>query len=118
MSDISELPGRALTLRSTNREGTRFVQCGGVLNSSNSALLKTEVKGCLPGIKHIVLDLTELSQMDSSGLGTIVGLYISAKNAGCRLEMINLSARIRELFSLTNLLLLFEPCGRAGTRIP
>jgi anti-anti-sigma factor len=56
--------------------------------------------------------------MDSSGLGTIVALYISAKNAGSTLELINLSPRIRELFGLTNLLSVFETCGRYGTRLP
>jgi anti-anti-sigma factor len=118
MSDMSEIAGRALTLRSISQQGAQVVQCSGVLSSSNAALLKSEVKGFLPATKHIVLDLTDLSQTDSSGLGTIVGLYISAKKAGCTLEIINLSARVRELFSLTNLLLLFEPCGRSGTRLP
>ena len=108
----------ALALETVAHSDVALVRCKGVLKSMNSAELKTRIKKMLPHTKHIVLDLTELSQMDSSGLGTIVGLYVSAKSSGCTLEIINLSARVRELFSLTNLLSLFEPCGRYNIRFP
>jgi anti-anti-sigma factor len=41
--------------------------------------------------------------MDSSGLGAIVGLYVSAKAANSRLKLINLNQRLKELFSITRL---------------
>ncbi len=66
----------------------------------------------------VVLDLTDLVQMDSSGLGAIVGLYISSKRANCELQLINLSPRVRELLSMSNLVSLFEGCGRYGARLP
>lgn len=94
------------------------MQCSGSLIASNSAFLRTHVKELLPKTKHVVLDLTDLSRMDSSGLGTIVAIYISAKHAGTSLELVNLNARIRELFGMTNLLSVFETCGRYGTRMP
>jgi len=118
MPDTTEVTGPALTIETVAQADATVVRCKGVLNSTNSAELKTRVKGLLPSTKRIVLELTELSQMDSSGLGTIVGVYISAKNTGCVLEIINLSPRVRELFSLTNLLSLFEPCGRYNMRFP
>lgn len=118
MPDTLEITAPGLTLRMFSRADATVVHCAGTLTSANSPLLKSHVKSLLPATKHVVLDLTDLSQMDSSGLGVIVGLYISAKNAGSMLELINLSARVRELFSLTNLLLLFEPCGRSGARLP
>jgi anti-anti-sigma factor len=118
MLDGLESTAPGLTLRLLSRPDRTVVQCAGRLASGNAGLLKSYVKGLLPATKHVVLDLTDLSQMDSCGLGVVVGLYISAKNAGSTLELINLSARVRELFSLANLLLLFEPCGRYGTRLP
>lgn len=118
MPEISEATGPGLVLEAVARQEMMLIHCKGALNSTNCGLLKAQVKGLLPGARHIVLDLTELSQMDSSGLGTIVGVYISAKNAGCLLDVINLSERLRELFSLTNLLALFEPCGRYNMRLP
>jgi len=50
-----------------------------------------------------VLDLTNVSYMDSSGLGAIVGLYVSAKAASSQLKLINLNQRLKELFSITRL---------------
>jgi anti-anti-sigma factor len=94
------------------------VRCTGKLIAGTAAILQTGVRGLLPGAKRIVLDLTDLSYMDSTGLGSIIGLYVSAKTAGARLEVINLSKRVRQLFSITNVLSLFEVCGEQNIRIP
>ena len=67
--------------------------------------------------KKIVLDLTDLTFMDSMGLGTVASLYVSAKTAGCQFELINFSRRIRDLFTVTHLLSLFEPCGETNVTI-
>ncbi len=93
------------------------VRCTGKLVLGSTGILQTEVRGLLPGAKRIVLDLTDLGYMDSSGLGAIIGLYVSVKSAGGRLEMINLSARVRELLAITNVLSLFEVCGEQSNRI-
>lgn len=118
MPETPEISPSSLRLRTLTRENEIFIQCSGNLIASNCVLLKDHVKSLLPKTKHVVLDLTDLSRMDSSGLGTIVAIYISAKNAGTTLELVNLNARIRELFGLTNLLSVFETCGRYGTRMP
>jgi len=94
------------------------VRCTGRLTAETSSHLKTEVKLLLPAKKRVVLDFGELEYMDSSGLGTLVGLYISAKGAKCELQLLNLKPRIRELLSMANLLSVFEMCGRNGTRLP
>jgi anti-sigma B factor antagonist len=57
----------------------------------------------MPTTKLLVLDLTDIDYIDSSALGSIVGLYLTAKRTGCRLKLINLSARVKEVFSLTRL---------------
>jgi anti-anti-sigma factor len=94
------------------------VSCSGKLVARSTEILQTEVRSLLPGSKRIVLDLTGLSYMDSSGLGSIIGLYVSAKGAGARLEVINLSQRVRHLFSITNVLSLFEVAGEQNIRMP
>jgi anti-sigma B factor antagonist len=53
--------------------------------------------------KRLVLDLSDVSYLDSSGLGMIVGVYISAKRAGCQLKLINLTPRVKEIFTLTRM---------------
>lgn len=87
-------------------------ECHGKLTFENTQVLKDEVRGKIPGHKQIVLDLQEVPQIDSSGLGTIVGLYVSARTRGCRVEIANASQQIRQIFSMTNLLSLFEEAGR------
>jgi anti-anti-sigma regulatory factor len=48
----------------------------------------------------------------------LVRLYVSAKSAGCELELINLGKRIRELLGVTHLLSVFAICGEQGIKMP
>jgi anti-sigma B factor antagonist len=88
-------------------EGT-LVRCTGKINSASSGMLKTEVRGSIPGAKRIVLDLTDVTYMDSSGLGALVSLYVSARGQSCELKVIHLNQRLQELFRLTKLASVFE----------
>jgi anti-anti-sigma factor len=88
------------------------VECEGRLTSDNAPLLRMEMKDLVPLHPRIVLDLKQVPLIDSAGLGMIVGLYVTARTRGCRLELINANEAIRKLFSVTNLLSLFEPAGR------
>jgi anti-anti-sigma factor len=87
-------------------------ECHGKLTFENTHALKDEVREKIPGYKRIIIDLKEVPQVDSSGLGTVVGLYVSARTRGCKVEIENASEQIRDLFSMTNLLSLFEAAGR------
>jgi anti-sigma B factor antagonist len=111
-------PSSPLSLQSSLQpDGAVIIKCSGRLISGVTDELHVEVKSWFPRTKRIILDLTDLAQMDSSGLGAIAALFISAKTAGVRLEMINLNKRVRELFSITNLITLFEPYGEHNIRM-
>ena len=75
----------------------------GRITSDTAQLLKTTVTPLFSESKTLVLDLKNVSYMDSSGLGTIVGLYVSAKNAHCELKLTNLNRLLKDLFSITRL---------------
>jgi|HubBroStandDraft_3_1064219.scaffolds.fasta_scaffold204361_1 anti-sigma B factor antagonist len=94
------------------------VRCGGKLVAGVNDFLYTEVSRLIPESKKIVLDLTELTYMDSMGLGTIIRLYVSARSAGCDLQLVNIGSRIKELLGMTNLLSVFSVCGEHHVRIP
>jgi anti-anti-sigma factor len=82
--------------------------CHGRVVSETSGQLKEVVKPLIPAGGRIVLDLTDVAYMDSSGLGTLVGLKVSALREGyCKLELVNLSSRVKELLRLSNLTQLF-----------
>jgi anti-anti-sigma factor len=84
------------------------VICHGRVVSETSGQLKEAVKPLIPAGGRIVLDLTDVTYMDSSGLGTLVGLKVSALREGyCKLELVNLSSRVKELLRLSNLTQLF-----------
>ncbi len=87
------------------RKGTlALVRCHGKLTSGVADILYARVSQLIPDSKRVVLDLTDLTHMDSMGLGAVVRLYVSAKSTGCCLELINLGKGIRHLLGVTNLL--------------
>ena len=103
---------RGFRVHCYEQQDALIAECHGKLIYENAPLLKEEVRAKIPGHKRIILDLKDVPQLDSSGLGTVVGLYVSARTRGCRIEVANASQQIRDLFSMTNLLCLFEAAGR------
>jgi anti-anti-sigma factor len=84
------------------------ILCHGRVVSETAGQIKEAVKPLIPLGGHIVLDLTDVTYLDSSGLGTLVGLKVSALKEGyCKLELVNLSSRVKELLRLSNLTSLF-----------
>jgi anti-anti-sigma factor len=96
--------------RSTEgQEKMTKVRCHGRLVNETAGELRDVVKALIPGGGSIVIDLTDVSFMDSLGLGTLVGLKVSAVNEGyCTLSVVNLTPRIKELLRLTHLTNLFS----------
>jgi anti-sigma B factor antagonist len=93
------------------------VKCHGRLVLGVCDVLASAVRELIPTSKYIVLDLTDLSQMDSIGLGTLVRLYVSAKAGGSRLVLVNVGARIRQLLGITNLLSVLTDMCEQGVNI-
>jgi len=88
----------------TERTPTAIVvHCTGKITSDSIQQFKATVKPLLSESQTVVLDLTNVTYLDSSGLGAIVGLYISAKTARAQLKLINLNAHLKEIFSITRL---------------
>jgi anti-anti-sigma factor len=85
-----------------------LVRCSGRISSATSAEFQTTVRNIIPQTRRIVLDLTNVSYMDSSGLGAVVGIYLSARRQERELKLINLNQRLKELFRLTKLAKVFE----------
>ena len=102
------IPLSELSLETVRTPEETIVHCAGKISSRTSDALQTTVRNLIPGTKCVVLDLTDVSYMDSSGLGTIVGLYLSARRQNCGLKLIHLNQRLRELFRLTKLASVFE----------
>jgi anti-sigma B factor antagonist len=111
-----EAAANVLTVSIERKETTAIVKLRGKLLSGMGGPLCAKVTPLIPECKRIVLDLCEVSYMDSMGLGTLVRLYVSAKSGGCSLELIHLGKRVRELMGVTHLLGVFTIIGEhSGT---
>lgn len=114
----TDAPVKRLSLHTSSKgDGVVIIQCKGELVSGVTDVLYHEVKNLIPSSKRIVLDFTDLARVDSMGLGTLVKLYVSAKAAGCALQLVNLSQRVRDLLGLTHLLSVFEVLGQNDIRM-
>ena len=83
---------------------TATITCHGRIVAGSSNELKELVKPMIPKVRRIILDLSDVSFIDSSGLGTLVGLKVSAASAAyCSLEVINFSPLVKELLQTTKL---------------
>ena len=100
----------ALTVMYRDIEGGAVVSLDGriVLGEETSALRDAVNSLLAEGKKNIVLDLSNVSFIDSAGLGTLVAAYSSAKSKGASLRLCNLGSRFKELLQITKLYTVFE----------
>jgi anti-sigma B factor antagonist len=81
------------------------VKCHGRVVSETSSELRNIVRPLIDSGGRIIIDLGDVSHLDSSGLGTLVGLKASAMNRGlCTLEFRNMTQRVLELLRITKLM--------------
>src|SRR5260370_1657029 len=103
---------RGFRVRTYQADDVMVVECEGRLTSDNAPLLRMEIKDLVPLHRRIVLDLKQVPQMDSAGLALVVGLFVTVRTRGCGLELVNPNFAISKLFSVTNVISLFDPAGR------
>ena len=73
------------------------------------AELRDTIREVLAGSqKNILLNLAEISYIDSSGLGQLIGSNATVVNAGGRMKLLNLQNRVQDLMQITKLLTAFD----------
>ncbi len=60
------------------------------------------------GHKKILLNLAELTYLDSSGIGALVSSFATINNLGGQIKLVNLTKRIKDLLLMTKLYTVFE----------
>ena len=107
----------ALTLDVERTANTAVVRCHGRLVSGVNDVLYNQVRQLMPDYRRIVLDLADLTRVDSTGLGTLARLYVHSRSAGCSLELLNLGKQVRDLLGMTHLLSVFTVIGENNIRL-
>ena len=111
---MSTAPGTAFhyeieQTKDENDFNLTIVKCQGKLTSENADEIRKVVHPMILRGGRIAIDFADLQYLDSSGLGAIVSLKVSAISRGlCVLELRNLTPRAKELLRITNLLQLFS----------
>lgn len=82
-----------------------MVKWHGKLTGESAAKLKEVVRPLLAAGGRTSIDLGDVSFLDSSGLGALVSLRVSAINQGlCILEFVNMTPKVLELLRITRLM--------------
>ncbi len=83
-----------------------------------SSLFRDTIRGLVAqGNKKIVLNLGEVSYIDSSGIGELVSAFTTVTNQGGRLKLLNLTKRVHDLLQITKLYTVFDVYDREATAI-
>ena len=82
---------------------------GRITLGENTGILRDEIRSLLSqGTKQIVLNMADVSYVDSAGLGELVGAYTSATNQGGSVKLMNLQGKMRDLMQITKLYTIFS----------
>jgi anti-sigma B factor antagonist len=97
-----------LNIRTLN-DGIIVVDCAGrIVFGEETAELRDRVRGLLSSRSRVILNLAETSYIDSGGLGTLVSLFITARNAGAAIKLARLTQRVGDVLQITKLLTVFD----------
>ena len=98
-----------LRIETKETKGVAVISCQGqVVFGEEATALRTTLKDALASTRKIVLDLSGVSYIDSGGLGTLVGVYSSARAAGAEIKLAGLGRRVRDVLQVTKLVTVFE----------
>jgi len=80
--------------------------------------IKDRIKDLLTdGQRRILLNLAEVSYIDSAGLGSLISSYATVKREGGSLKLVNLTKRVKDLLAITKLITVFDAFEDEATAV-
>lgn len=100
----------SLTLKTRRVESAVVIDLAGRLTIGEPVLLMRESIRVLvnDGVRHFVLNLGDVSYIDSSGLGELVSTFTSLRNKGGDVKLLKLTSKVQDLLQMTKLLTVFD----------
>jgi anti-sigma B factor antagonist len=95
---------------SRNVDGVEILALQGKITiGSGDVQLRDLIAQCLnDGKNNILLDMSGVSTIDSSGIGELVGSFTTVTNRGGRLKLLHLPGKVSDLLQVTQLITVFE----------
>ena len=82
---------------------------GRITLGDGSGVIRETIKGLVAkGERNLLLNLAEVTYIDSAGLGEMVGAYATLTNQGGSMKLLNAQARVRDVLQITKLYTVFE----------
>ena len=82
---------------------------GRITLGEGSSALRDALRGLVSGgQKKILLNLGEVSYIDSSGIGELVSGFTTVTNNGGQLKLLSLTKRVKDLLQITKLYTVFD----------
>jgi anti-sigma B factor antagonist len=101
-----------VTMKASNRQvnGVTVVDMSGRITlGEGSVILREAVKDLLgKGQKKILLNLSDVTYIDSSGIGELVSAFTSVRNQGGELKLLKLTKKVHDLLQITKLYTVFD----------
>lgn len=98
-------------------EGVAIVSCNGrIMFGEEANALRASLKETLSNTRQLILNLSDVTYIDSGGLGTLVGVYSSARAGGADIRLTGLGQRLRDVLQITKLAAVFAVYGRRPSR--
>ena len=97
------IPPMSLEVSTEQREDVTLVTLGGELDIYTVASFRQDLDQVDPAATPLVIDLTDVTLLDSSGLGALVSLLNRARSGQGKLGLICPHRRLRRVFEITGL---------------
>lgn len=82
---------------------------GKITIGAGDVMLRDHINRVLEqGERSILLNMADVTYMDSSGMGELISSYTSVTKRDGKLKLLNLPAKIRDLLQITQLITIFE----------
>lgn len=82
---------------------------GKITIGAGDVMLRDHINRVLEqGERSILLNMADVTYMDSSGMGELISSYTSVTKRGGKLKLLNLPVKIRDLLQITQLITIFE----------
>jgi anti-sigma B factor antagonist len=108
-----------MTIDTRTSNGVTILDIHGKITiGEGSAEIRNTVRDLLQaGKKKILLNLGDVSYVDSSGIGELVSSFTTVTNQGGELKLLNLTKKLQELLAITKLLTVFESFNDEDTAV-